>query len=155
MIRYLTVEEVLELHRLALAQSGGLGGVLDLGGLDSALAQPKMTFGGQELFPTLAEKAAALGFSLVCNHPFVDGNKRVGHAAMETFLVLNGWELAAQVDEQEQVMLRLAAGALQRDEFTTWVQSHLRQRAIQPPAAGDTGEKTVAPDEGSSGSSEA
>jgi death-on-curing protein len=84
MIRYLTVEEVLELHRLALAQSGGLGGVLDLGGLDSALAQPKMTFGGQELFPTLAGKAAALGFSLVCNHPFVDGNKRVGHAAMET-----------------------------------------------------------------------
>jgi hypothetical protein len=61
MIRYLTVEEVLELHRLALAQSGGLGGVLDLGGLDSAVAQPKMTFGGQELFPTLAE-AAALGF---------------------------------------------------------------------------------------------
>ena len=71
-----------------------------------------MTFGGQELYPGLADKAAALGFSLVCNHPFVDGNKRVGHAAMETFLVLNGWELAAGVDEQEQVILRLAAGAL-------------------------------------------
>jgi death-on-curing protein len=58
-----------------------------------------MGFGGQELYPSLGEKAA-LGFSLVCNHPFVDGNKRVGHAAMETFLVLNGWELAADVDEQ-------------------------------------------------------
>ncbi|HTU88759.1 MAG TPA: type II toxin-antitoxin system death-on-curing family toxin [Gemmataceae bacterium] len=127
MIRYLTLEEVLELHRLALEQSGGLEGVRDLGGLDSALAQPQMTFGGEKLYPSLAEKAAALGFSLVSNHPFLDGNKRVGHAAMETFLVLNGWELAAEVDEQEQMMLRLAAGNLKREEFTGWVRSHLQQ----------------------------
>jgi death on curing protein len=129
MIRSLTLEEVLELHRLALEQSGGLEGVRDLGGLESALAQPEMAFGGQELYASLAEKAAALGFSLVCNHPFVDGNKRVGHAAMETFLVLNGWELAAAVEEQEQVILRLAAGSLKREEFTAWVQSHLQQRS--------------------------
>jgi death-on-curing protein len=64
MIRYLTLEEVLELHRLVLDQSGGLAGVRDLGGLDAALAQPQMTFGGQELYPSLAEKAVALGFSL-------------------------------------------------------------------------------------------
>jgi death-on-curing protein len=128
MIRYLTLEEVLELHCLALEQAGGLAGVRDLGGLESALAQPQMTFGGQELYPSLAEKAASLGFSLVCNHPFVDGNKRVGHAAMETFLVLNGWELAADVDEQEQVILRLAAGELNREEFTAWVKSHLQKR---------------------------
>ena len=84
--------------------------------------------------PILAEKAAALGFSLVCNHPFVDGNKRVGHAAMETFLVLNGWEFVANVDEQEQVILQLAAGNLNREEFTTWVQSHLHQRSAEPGA---------------------
>jgi death-on-curing protein len=137
MIRYLTLEEVLELHRLALEQAGGLAGVRDLGALDSALAQPQMAFGGQDLYPSLGEKAAALGFSLVCNHPFVDGNKRVGHAAMETFLVLNGWELAAGVDEQEQVILRLAAGALSRDEFTAWVQSHLLRRTAEPGAAAD------------------
>jgi death-on-curing protein len=135
MIRYLTLEEVLELHRLILEQSGGSGGVRDLGGLESALAQPRMTFGGQDLYPSLAEKAAALGFSLVCNHPFVDGNKRVGHAAMETFLVLNGWELAAGVEEQEQLVLRLAAGDLKREEFTAWVVSHLRQRPAEPDAA--------------------
>jgi death-on-curing protein len=128
MIRYLTLDEVLELHRLVLQQSGGLGGVRDPGGLDSALAQPQMTFGGQELYPTVAEKAAALGFSLVCNHPFMDGNKRVGHAAMETFLVLNGWELNAGVDEQEAVILGLAAGTMEREAFTAWVQSHLRHR---------------------------
>src|SRR5437879_1631208 len=128
MTRYLTLEEVLELYRLVLEQSGGLDGGRELGGLESARAQAQMTFGGQDLYPSLAEKAAALGFSLVCNHPFVDGNKRVGHAVMETFLVLNGWELAAGVDEQEQVILRLAAGTLKRELFTAWVQSHLQQR---------------------------
>jgi death on curing protein len=137
MTRYLTLEEVLELHRLALEQSGGLDGVRDLGGLESALAQPQMTFGGQDLYPGLAQKAAALGFSLVCNHAFVDGNKRVGHAAMETFLVLNSWELAAAVDEQEQIILRLAAGSLTREEFTVWVQSRLHQRPAVPDAASD------------------
>jgi death-on-curing protein len=132
MIRYLTLEEVLELHRLVLEQSGGLDGVRDIAGLESAVVQPQMTFGGQDLYPSLPEKAAALGFSLVCNHPFLDGNKRVGHAAMETFLVLNGWELAAEVDEQEQIILRLAAGNLKREEFTAWVQSHLRQLPEHP-----------------------
>lgn len=127
MIRFLTIEEVLELHRLVLEQCGGMGGIRDLGGLESALAQPRMTFGGQDLYASLAEKAAALAFSLVCNHPFVDGNKRVGHAAMETFLVLNGWELSKGVDEQERVILQLAAGSLKREQFTNWVESQLRQ----------------------------
>ena len=138
-MRYLTLEEVLELHRLVLQQAGGREGLRDLGGLDSALAQPQMTFAGQDLYPSLADKAAALGFSLVCNHPFVDGNKRVGHAAMETFLVLNGWELAAAVDEQEQIILRLATGGLKRDEFTNWVQTHLQQRPAEPGAPADGG----------------
>ncbi len=131
MIRYLTLEEALELHRLILEQSGGLDGLRDLGALDSSLAQPQMAFGGQELYSGLAEKAAALGFSLVCNHPFQDGNKRVGHAAMETFLVLNGGELVADVDEQEEIILRLAAGKFKRDEFTAWVQSHFRLRSVE------------------------
>jgi death-on-curing protein len=139
MTRYLTLEEVLELHHLVLEQSGGLAGVRDLGGLDSAIAQPQMAFGGQDLYPSLGEKAATLGFSLVCNHPCVDGNKRVGHAAMETFLVLNGWELVARVDEQEQVILRLAAGVLKREEFTAWVQSRLQRRQVEPGAPVDGG----------------
>jgi death-on-curing protein len=128
MIRYLTVDEVLELHRQVLQATGGGAGVRDSGALDSAVTQPQMRFGGQDLYPTLAEKAAALGFSLVRNHPFVDGNKRVGHAALETFLVLNRHELAAGVDEQEQVFLSLAAGTLSREDFTAWVQAHLTAR---------------------------
>src|SRR5438876_1013704 len=92
LMRYLTIAEALELHRLVLEQSGGAQGIRDQGALESALAQPAMTLSGGDLYPTLAEKAAALCFSLVMNHPFVDANKRVGHFAMETFLVLNGKE---------------------------------------------------------------
>ena len=85
-----------------------------------------MTFGGVELYPTIAEKAAAIAFSLVLNHPFVDGNKRIGFAAMETFLVLNGNELAATVDDAEQTMLKLAAGELSREELVEWVKRNLK-----------------------------
>ena len=126
MIRYLSLEEVLELHRLVLRQSGGLEGLRDLGGLESAVAQPQMTFDGQDLYPCLPTKAAALGFSLIRNHPFVDGNKRIGHLAMEMFLVLNGHELDAGVDEQERIILGLAAGEVSREEFAGWVRSSMR-----------------------------
>jgi death on curing protein len=132
MTRYLSLAEVLELHRLTLQQSGGRDGVRDLGGLESAVAQPRMTFGARDLYPGLAEKASTLCYSLVCNHPFVDGNKRVGHLAMETFLILNGWELAAGVDEQERIILQLAAGTLKREELMVWVQSHLQPRPAEP-----------------------
>ena len=124
MIRLLALDEVLELHRLLLEQSGGMPGVRDLGMLESAMAQPLMTFGGQELYPSLADKASALCFSLVMNHPFIDGNKRVGHAAMETFLVLNGEELRCPLAVQEQQILQLAAGHIKREQFTTWVRAH-------------------------------
>jgi len=74
----------------------------------------------------LIDKAAALGFSLVRSHAFVDGNKRVAHAAMETFLLLNGVEIAAPIDEQECIMLALAAGTYSRDELLRWLQGHTR-----------------------------
>lgn len=87
-----------------------------------------MTFGGEDLYPTLVEKAAALGFSLVKNHPFVDGNKRIGHAAMEVFLVLNEYEIAASIDEQEAIILQLAAGEIDRSSFTEWLSSRVVPR---------------------------
>ncbi|MBI5029722.1 MAG: type II toxin-antitoxin system death-on-curing family toxin [Chloroflexi bacterium] len=124
-MRYLTLAEVLALYHRIVEQSGGAQGILDLGALESAVAQPRMTFSNQELYPTIVEKASALGFSLIQNHPFVDGNKRTGHAAMETFLVLNGFEIDASADEQEQTILHVAAGELQRDEFTTWLRKHV------------------------------
>lgn len=123
-MRYLSLPEVLDLHEKLMESTGGTRGLRDLAALESALAQPHVTFGGTDLYPNLMAKAAALCFSLVMNHPFVDGNKRTGHAAMETFLVLNGHELDAPVDEQERTILALAAGTLRRDEFTAWVQQH-------------------------------
>jgi death on curing protein len=125
-VRFLTFGEVLELHRRILHQSGGAAGVRDLGLLESAIAQPRQSFGGQDLYPDVAAKAAAIGFSLIANHPFVDGNKRVGHAALETFLVLNGSELDATVDESERIVLAVAAGQCTRETLTTWVRQHLR-----------------------------
>ncbi len=124
-MRYLTLGELIELHRRIIEQSGGADGIRDLGLAESALAQPQMYFGGVDLYATLPEKAAALCFSLVMNHPFVDGNKRIGHAAMETFLILNGSELNAKVDDSESVILQLAAGQLERQSFTEWVAAHV------------------------------
>jgi death on curing protein len=125
-VRYLSLGEVLELHRLVLAQTGGGAGLKDLGALEAAVAQPRQTFQGQDLYPTLVEKAAALGFSLIQNHPFVDGNKPVGHAAVETFLLLNQHELHASVTEAEAVILGVASGRCSRAELLTWVAAHLR-----------------------------
>ena len=127
-MRYLTLGEVIELHGRVLQVGGGAPGIRDLGGLDSALAQPMAMFGGVDLYPTLVEKAAALCFSLVQNHPFVDGNKRVGHAAIETFLILNDAEIDALVDDQERLMLDLAAGRIDRAQLTDWLRQHLRPR---------------------------
>ncbi len=124
-MRYLTLSEVLELHRRIIVQSGGADGVRDLAGVESAVVQPQMTFGGNELYPTLTDKAASLCFSLVMNHPFVDGNKRIGHAAMETFLVLNGHEIAADVDDAESIFLKLAAGDVEREELVAWIATNL------------------------------
>lgn len=123
-MRYLTIAEILDLHERLLADSGGASGVRDLGALESAVSQPHAAFGGQDLYPDLVAKSAALCYSLVMNHAFMDGNKRVGHAAMETFLLLNGHAIQCGTDEQERVILQLAAGDLSRNAFTEWVRRH-------------------------------
>lgn len=124
-MRYLVLGEILDLYQRIIGQFGGTMGIRDLGGLESALAQPRMTFGGAELHPTIAEKAAALGYSLINNHPFVDGNKRTGHAAMEVFLMLNGFEIESSVDEQEEVILQIAAGRMSRKALAEWLLAHI------------------------------
>lgn len=75
----------------------------------------------------MIEKAAALGFSLILNHPFVDGNKRVGHATMRLFLLRNGFRINASVDEQEAIILQLAARKLSHTEWTAWLQAHVEE----------------------------
>jgi death on curing protein len=130
-MRYLTVNEVLEIHSRIIQQSGGAGGVHNLGILESALAVPRMTFAGEDLYPAIVDKASALGFSLIQNHPFIDGNKRVGHAAMEIFLILNGFEIRASIDEQERVILSVASGELRRDVFKDWLTQHIEPISLE------------------------
>lgn len=125
-MRYLTLAETIDLHQRIVDSSGGAAGIRDLGALQSALAQPRASFAGDDLYPTLVTKAAALCFSLVGNHPFVDGNKRIAHAAMEVFLVLNGMEIDADIDEQERVMLALAAGEMAREALVDWLGAKVR-----------------------------
>ena len=128
-MRYLSLGEIVDLHQALLEQTGGTTGIRDLGMLESALAQPRATFDGTDLHPTLVQKAAALGFSLTLNHPFVDGNKRVAHAAMEVFLLLNGIDLNAAIDEQERLMLDLADGRITRDQLILWLENHTEPRS--------------------------
>jgi death-on-curing protein len=128
-MRYLTIREILKIHKEIIINTGGIDGLRDFNALDSAVSQPMMTFEKRELYTDLASKASALCYSLILNHPFVDGNKRVGHAAMEIFLILNGYEIDASTKEQEDIILSIAAGNLDRKVFTEWIKENIK-RAI-------------------------
>jgi death-on-curing protein len=93
--------------------------------LESAVAQPRAGFGGTSLYPTLAEKAAALAFSLVMNHPFADGNKRTGYGAMMRFLSRNGHTMSGPLAEHESAFLHLASGELGCEGFFDWVRARI------------------------------
>jgi death on curing protein len=123
-MRLLTVSDVIRIHAVLIATSGGSEGIRDQNMLASAVAQPSMTFDGKNLYPTLIEKASAIGFALVANHPFVDGNKRVGHASIEAILMFNNFELQADVDDAERIILSVASGDLDRNGLTAWVREH-------------------------------
>lgn len=123
-LRYLTVEQVLFIHMRLIAETGGSPGLRDLALLESAVARPRATFGGEDLYPDLFVKAAALFDSLVRNHPFVDGNKRVGITAAGLFLRLNGQHLTASNVELEQFTLQVARSEHDVEEITAWLRSY-------------------------------
>ena len=123
-MRYLTLAEVLELHQLLVQRTGGAAGVRDFGALESAIAQARLSFQGADFYPEIEDKAAALGYSIISGHPFVDGNKRVGHAAMEVLLLLNNRRLDASVDDSEHIVLEIANGRCSRDQLAHWLRAH-------------------------------
>ena len=122
--RWIGLAVVLALHDEQLAEHGGAAGLRDAGLLDSALDRPKnlLAYGT----PDLAALAAAYGFGLIRNHPFVDGNKRVAFVVTETFLALAGQEIAADGAECLSTWLSLAAGAMPEDELAAWLRLRLR-----------------------------
>ena len=119
----LTLNQILYLHNRIIESTGGASGIRDLKLLESSLAQPFMTFDGKDLYGSIIEKAGALGFSLIMNHAFIDGNKRIGHAAMELFLYLNGFEIESDYKEQENIILEVASGNIARKEFIDWLKN--------------------------------
>lgn len=123
MIR-LTIEKIMQLHTLLINETGGADSVREMGLLESALASPFATFGGEELYPTLMDKAARLGFALVSNHPFVDGNKRIGVFAMLIFLQVNGVCIDATNDDVSRLGLGVASGEMKYDALLDWVHTH-------------------------------
>lgn len=123
MIR-LSKSQVLLIHGQLTAETGGSSGLRDEGILDSALNAPFQTFGGADVYLTLQQKAARLCFGLVKNHPFVDGNKRIGAHAMLVFLALNGVELQHSQTELSDVILQLAAGEIEAEELLRWILAH-------------------------------
>lgn len=122
---YLSLEQVLELHAQQVRRFGGAAGLRDRGALEAAVARPQMTFGGEDLYPDVEAKAAAVLQSLVMNHPFVDGNKRTGAVVAELFLNLNDVELTAGDDELVEVTLAVARGEVAAEALAIW----LRQRS--------------------------
>ena len=124
-MRYISLLEVLELHISIIMTTGGSQGIRDIHALESAINQPRITFDKNDLYPNLISKAAALCYFLVMNHPFIDGNKRVGHAAMETLLVLNGYEIKAELDEQEKIIIDLARGEITLELLTKWLKNNV------------------------------
>ena len=125
MTAYLSLDQVLALHKAQIDEYGGAHGLREKGGLESALARPQMTFGGEDLYPDVADKAASLWHSLVMNHPFIDGNKRIGAMAAEFFLGLNGVDLHSTDDELVTVTLATARGEMSAEALAIWI----RQRS--------------------------
>ena|SRR5688572_13353217 len=125
---YLTVDIVLAIHQEAIVRFGGSAGVRDQALLESAVAAPQATFGGESLFGDLIEIAAAYYFYLCCNHPFVDGNKRAALGASLVFLKLNGVQPAPDGPEWEQLTMDIAAGRLDRPETTKRLRRILTDR---------------------------
>lgn len=108
-MEYLFPHQVLYLHKRVIEVSGGSHGVRDEGLFESAVYRPQASFGGQDLYPDVFAKAAALGHSLVKNHPFVDGNKRTGFEAMRLFLRINGKDLSASDDQKFDLVMKIAS----------------------------------------------
>jgi death on curing protein len=123
-MEYLTPAQVLFIHARLIAETGGSPGLRDIGLLEAAVARPRATFNGKALYPDPFHKAAALMESLIRNHPFVDGNKRVGVTAASLFLLRNGLPLEASKDELETFTMQVARSELALADIAEWFRSH-------------------------------
>ena len=125
-MKYLHPKQILYLYKEIIQQSGETAGLRDEGLLEAAVYRPQASFGGQDLYPDLFNKVAALGHSIIFNHPFVDGNKRVGFEAMRLMLRLNGYDIHASLEAKYEFVIGIATGKLKEQAMTDWLKGHSR-----------------------------
>jgi len=123
-MKRLSLETVIEMHSELITQSGGLDGIRDINLLDASVNSPFHTFSGQYLYPTLQAMAAHLAFSLIKNHPFLDGNKRIGILSMLVFLDINGLPVTCTDNELVSLGFGLAESSIDESELIEWIISH-------------------------------
>ena len=124
-MKILTKDQIVLLHSQLIIETGGMEGIRDEGLLDSAILNPFQSFDGKELYPSVLKKGARLGFGLIQNHAFIDGNKRIGAHAMLVFLALNGFAFSYTQKELTEIVLSVAAGEKEHDDLLIWLRSHL------------------------------
>lgn len=130
-MRYLYPRQILYLYQQIIERTGGKADLRDQGLLESAAYRPQASFGGQDLYPDLFSKAAALGQSIIANHPFVDGNKRTGFEAMRLMLRLNGYDLRASLDAKFNFVVSIARGEASQQEIADWLKRHSNRRRLR------------------------
>ena len=124
----ISIEQALKIHTIAIQNFSGANGIRDLGGLQSALARPFETFGREDLYPTVHEKAAALGESIIMNHPFLDGNKRTGYLLMEALLRYEGYKIASSDDDLYNFVINISTGSISFEEIVAWLKINTQQK---------------------------
>jgi death-on-curing protein len=122
------LRDVLNIHTILIDKFGGSTGVRDQGSLESAINRPFATFGSQDLYPTPAEKAAAILESILINHPFVDGNKRTAYVLMKLILMDNGLDIIADQDEKYDMVISSSKGEMRFDDIKNWIQARLEKK---------------------------
>lgn len=126
-MKYLSPQQILALHDQAIKRFGGSNGLRDNGLLESAAARPRASFGGEDLYPTVFEKAAALMHSLLKNHPFVDGNKRTALSSCAIFLMVNGYKLGNKHEEELRFALNVENDSLDLEQIAAWLSKNSRK----------------------------
>lgn len=128
-IQYLSVEQVLIIYAELVKRYGGSQGIFNQGLLGSAVFRPQTTAFKKEAYPSLFEKCAVLGYSLIQNHPFIDGNKRTGFAAMHLMLLINGYDLTSNTKEEIVMAEAIASGKMREPEITQWLKRHSKKKS--------------------------
>lgn len=122
---WVTADDVIMIHSRIIQVTGGIDGLRDRAGLEAAIAAPLQSFGGEDLFPTVIDKIARVGFGLASNHAFIDGNKRIGAMVTQLLLKWNGYQLRLEQGELADMFIAIADGKQNEQDLLNWIQSHI------------------------------